>query len=171
MSIPISRDGGLEPHLTYCPRCGGETPELTIGVAYWLTWEGPISNEYGFNRGQKIGVYNRGRRSPLLKTMGLEHVPNWLGRVHVERHEKLPASEPCDECKAEIEEHKQIVKDGGVYFKCAECGRDGVIKDSPFARRVREISVDVGRSKNVHKPCGIQFVKCTEHAVEEANSD
>jgi hypothetical protein len=67
-------------------------------------------------------------------------------------NDRLPASEPCDACKAEIAEHKRLVAEGGVYWRCLKCGSEGVIKDSEFAQNIRKMS-----NHPAPEPVGIEF--------------
>lgn len=144
-SIPISKDGGLEPHLCFCPQCGGDTGEMTIGVVY----EALLTN------GSKA-YYNRGDRRSVTKNL-----PAGIyieSTRHVEDGEKLPSSAPCAACQNVNAEMDQVVADGGVHFRCTQCGSIGVIKDSPFAKSIRE------RAKvKAPDPVGVEFADCRQH--------
>jgi len=67
----------------------------------------------------------------------------------------------CDACKEQI----QIVKDGGVFFKCKDCGANGAIKkDAPLAKAVRkQMGIEAP------EPCGVEFTKkdCPVCSVQE----
>jgi len=146
-SIPLSKEGGLEPHLMSCPRCGGDFSGITVGVLR----EATLSN------GQKA-YYNSGSKAKMEK--GLPAPLKVVSTRHVEEGERVKANEPCDKCMEEINHHADIVKNGGVYFKCLECGCDGVIKKSPFTDRVRaHTGIDVPN------PVGVSFENCSEHAL------
>ena len=66
----------------------------------------------------------------------------------------------CQECQKRIdkqmEEHKQIVKDGGIYFRCLKCKTRGVIKpNNKICQETRErLEVDIS------EPCGIEIDSC-----------
>jgi len=146
--IPISEKGGIEPHLTFCTRCGGETQELTIGVVFEAT----------LHDGRKL-YYNRGQQRQALRSAKLDR-SDVASTRHVEENEKLPASQPCKSCMDELKEHAEIVKAGGIYWKCGDCGQSGVIKKTKFADMIRK-----AHKIEAPKSCGVEFVKCKEHAV------
>jgi len=145
--IPVSKKGGIEPHLMFCFRCGGEYNGITVGVVM----EATLSN------GQKT-YYNRGEKAKMVR--GLPEGLCVKSTRHVEEGERVPSSEPCDKCQAELESHAEAVAAGGVYFQCEECGGSGVIKKSEFADNVRAHT----GIKAPH-PVGIAFSKCEEHAT------
>lgn len=147
-NIPLNSEGGIEPHLTFCPRCGGETNELTLGVVF-----------KGKDRQGRWHYYNQGQRRRVEKKLG-----EILSDVqHVEEHERVPASQPCPACQKEMREFAAEVEAGGVYFRCAECGAMGVVKGgTEFAAAVRE-----AHGIPAPEPCGVEFNKCEEHTLGE----
>jgi len=134
-SIPLHKDRGIDPHLTFCLRCGGDANELTLGEL----------RKAELPNGQWVYA-NRGETTKLAKDLEEQGVINHGYRYNlpwkeVPEHEKVPASEPCDDCQKELKEHKAIVADGGVYVTCKECGMTGVLRPGvPLAVRVREHS-------------------------------
>jgi len=53
--------------------------------------------------------------------------------------------------------HKSEVEKGGVYFRCKDCGVNGVIKAGvPFAEDVRK-----HHNLPAPAPCGVEFTKDT----------
>jgi rubrerythrin len=57
----------------------------------------------------------------------------------LEDNEKLPATQFCDDCKKEVAEHAEVVKGGGIYWKCKDCNSEGVIRaESELAIKVRK---------------------------------
>ena len=79
-------------------------------------------------------------------------------RRELGEYEKLPLG-ICAACEDEIAKHKQIVADGGVYWHCTECHREGVvIASSEMAAAVR-----AAHKLPAPEPCGIEFTKCVEH--------
>ena len=50
------------------------------------------------------------------------------------------------------------VAEGGIYFKCATCSINGVMKDNDFAKAVRaQMEVEAP------DPCGVKFDTCEFH--------
>lgn len=128
---------GVNPYLTYCPRCGGDGRDLIL-----------VGRKDSVNecRACKLTVFGGG---PCPKCgMSTEFVRK------MEDREKLPGG-LCEACEKEEAEHEAAVAEGGVYFKCADCGVRGVIKASaPFAAKVRE-----AHGIAAPKPCGVEFTK------------
>ena len=61
--------------------------------------------------------------------------------------------------KEEAELCKEELKRGGVFFRCKECSRTGMIKGgTQIAEIVREES-DIAAPE----PCGIEFDCCAQH--------
>lgn len=79
----------------------------------------------------------------------------------VGEHDRLPGN-LCQACETEISEHKQLVAEGGIYFKCAECPATGVVKGST------ELAKAVRRAMKIDPPapCGVEFETCAEHTVQ-----
>lgn len=145
--IPIHPKRGLDPHLTYCLRCGGETNELTIGHLKLAT----------LRDGRKF-FYNYGKKKQALADIGVFE-SDVIDTRDVEEYEKVPASQPCDACQKEIALHKEEVRKGGVYFRCKECGKSGVIRaEAEFSKMVREEGHIAPPD-----PIGVEFDKCSQH--------
>jgi hypothetical protein len=69
--------------------------------------------------------------------------------------DKVYASEPCETCQQQTEEHRAVVAAGGVYWKCRDCHSEGVIKaESSFAAMVRQKS-----GVPIPNPVGVEFDK------------
>ena len=150
MNIPLHRERGLDPHLMICPRCGGESQSLTVGA---LRKAELPNGQYAYtNQGQttKLGIE--------LEKKGVINSRHDLRWEDVEEREKVPDSEPCKNCQAEMEEHKKIVIAGGVYFRCTQCRQEGVIKSNEFTAQVRE-----AHKLTNGEICGVEFEFCKEH--------
>lgn len=122
--ITLHPTKGVNPRLTICPRCGKDGPELVLmGTRdYFVTC--PSCGMRGY------GGFNQ-ETCPNCKAHVSGH------RTPIEDHEKIPGS-LCDDCKNEIKHHRELVEAGGVYWKCNDCHREGVIKrTSKFAQHVR----------------------------------
>lgn len=142
--IPLTKDGGLDPRLTYCPRCGGECNEIIVGDNRLIT----------HSSGQKA-IAPRGKTSKVMKQLGWSRSDCQVGMVPEGR---LPATQPCDSCNKELEEWGKIVADGGVYWQCASCDKTGVVLPSEFANLVR-----AKHGIDPPGPCGVEFMTCDEH--------
>ena len=134
--MKLHKEKGLNPKLTFCPRCGGDANEIIL-----------IGIHEGKYTCRKCGMISFGsqthNRCPRCEQDYLMTRTSTIGE-----YEKLPASEPCDKCK----EHSEIVKKGGVYWKCSTCGSEGVLKVSPLSKKVRKLHKIPAPGK-----CGIDF--------------
>lgn len=148
MSIPLHKTRGLDPHLMFCPRCGGDTNGLTIGH----TIVGTLDD------GREL-YYMAGHRRKALEANGLDRYTHMEPR-ELKEGEKVPASNVCDKCETEIKNHRIIVTAGGVYWRCTECKQEGVIKKSTFADNIREAG-----GIEAPDPVGCEFEKCEQHAT------
>jgi len=150
-NIPISKERGLDPHLTICPSCGGDGDAITVGIIRKATL--PNGQTVYANQGQTTKT---GRD---LVNKGIINSPYDLAwETITDPNERIISSQPCRKCIEHINEMEQIVKEGGVYFKCKECQQDGVIKKNKFTNRVREHT-----GIEAPDPCGVEFNYCVEH--------
>jgi len=145
-SIPISREGGLEPRLCFCPRCGGDSPEcLTIGAGIVKVVAGERAVYcYGGEAFKALRELGRGAKI-----------------VPLEPDERVPG-ELCPRCQQELEEWDEIVLAGGLYWHCTECGAEGVLRPCDYARDVREMALESGRIEELNDPLGTE-VGCGFH--------
>jgi hypothetical protein len=136
---------GLNPRLTTCARCGGEGRDLLLlGKADYkdICDECSAVHYGGANKDSSSGrraCFHCGSSSFTRKPLEeLEKVPHGL----------------CQACEQEVALHKKLVEEGGIYWKCKDCGASGVIKDSPLSKHVRE-------QLNIKAPeaCGLEFSK------------
>lgn len=148
-SITLHPTQGVNPHLTYCRRCGADTNELLL-----------IGNRTAIRRCTGCGVTLLGHRANDKCNQCGSYGPHTQTGTIAEG-EKLPGNEFCDKCKAEVAEHRAIVEAGGIFFKCTQCGKEGVIKHrAPICAEVRKrLNVPAP------KPCGIEFHKCSQHGA------
>lgn len=166
--IPLSKDGRLCPHLTYCPRCGGETNQLYVGQIFWM-----------IHKGEKIGFCYKRDKGKLCKQMDINPYEVTLEEVDIS--EKLPATDMCDDCKKRQEAADAIVRTGGIYFVCRNCGSQGAIRAGhPFSAKVRRESLAEGLIENIDDPVGASIPTCphcedeeqeVKHGVSPSNGD
>jgi len=142
MSIRLHSKLGVNPRLTFCPQCGGETNELLL-----------------------LGATNKVYRctDPKCNTPHIGSPPKGFcqrcGRaVKFERElddwEKLPGS-ICDACQAKNKAVDEEVAKGGIYWRCKDCGSAGAIRAGhPLAEQVRE-----QMNLQPPAPCGVELTK------------
>lgn len=151
---------GVNPHLTFCfcSRCGKDVNELIL-----------IGNHDDLRKCASCGSGLIGmRRNDPCGKCG-DTGPHELIRK-IDEGERLPASQLCDDCKKEMVEHAEIVRQGGVYWKCEECNRSGVIRPGEFSNSVRSAHARHHGVPTWDKPCGIGFRKCSEHTTDGGGS-
>lgn len=112
--ITLHSRHGVAPALTFCPRCGKDTNELALlGIRADKVMR-QVYEMTGGREGSMEGYKEYGQN-------------------------RIPASEPCDECKAKQAAADEEVRRGGVYWKCTKCGSEGAIKaEHPLSKAVRE---------------------------------
>ena len=140
---------GVNPHLTFCPNCGGETNELLLSGSVNSIWK---CKSCGMNH---IG-YPKGGECQKCHSYDVEHLRELYDS------EKLPGN-LCDSCEKQVAEFRAEVKAGGVYWKCSDCPATGVIKaESDFAKNVR-------KQLHIAAPweCGVEFTKADCPACRE----
>jgi len=146
-SIRLDPKRGVNPALTFCPRCGGETNELLlVGLAE--------VRRCSKCSGRIVGPPPRDGICPLCHQNGREF--KYLRQFDGSR-ERLPASQPCDKCQVEMKKHREIVEAGGVYWRCSDCKSEGVLRETA------ELSKEVRKQMKIEPPapCGVEFSKDT----------
>jgi hypothetical protein len=154
MNITLHPKLGVNPVLTVCPQCGKEANELAL-VGY--------------------------KRKYTCKKCGQQCVGKPKGCCQVCQHhdfdktdfsygDRIAATEPCDTCKELNRTTKEIIKAGGIYFRCTDCKAEGTIKASnPYAMAVREHAKIFPPN-----PVGVEFTKddcpvCSKGAKDGTN--
>jgi rubrerythrin len=151
--ITLHKELGVNPRLTYCPQCGGESNELLL-----------LGNTNKVYRCEACNTPHIGRPK-RGKCMNCGHGSVPFER-ELDRMEKLPGS-ICDSCQEKNAAVAEEVAKGGIHWRCSDCGSAGAIKAGhPLAVRVRE---QMGIEPP--DPCGIEFSKeemcpvCSEDKV------
>lgn len=145
---------GINPHLGMCPRCGKDSGEILL-----------------FGKANKIYKYDDCNVMHIgYPTRGV--CPKCKSKViyqrELEDHERVAAG-LCDECRKEVEEHKRIVEDGGVYFRCLACRKEGVIRKCGVIEDMR-VQLKLGPTD----PCGVEFTHedpCPNCKPKEVTND
>jgi len=136
MAIYLDKEKGVNPRLTSCRRCGEAVGVALMGnKGYKEICQACGMVYYG---GRDVGV-----RSCVAKRLN-EHDKEvacggtLFNREPLEDMESIPC-ELCDTCAKEIEEHRKVVEEGGIYWQCSDCRASGVIKsNSPICAAVRK---------------------------------
>jgi Zn finger protein HypA/HybF involved in hydrogenase expression len=154
-SIRLSKKHGVNPHLTICPRCGGDSNELILtGAAHKF--------ECSWCHQIMLGLPKDGR-CPKCERSFRGFPP--ISHGEMKPDEKMLATQPCDKCKEEIASFTLEISRGGIPVRCKDCGMEGVIKaEHPMARAVRK--------QNDGKTVGLEFTKdncpkCGPNPVKE----
>jgi len=155
MSLLLHKEKGVNPYMTYCPRCGGDGPELLLLGAVHEKYTCPSCGTLHIGRPDKGQCARCANRYQTGQQWKVEEIGE---------SEKLPGS-ICDKCKENVKQLKEEVEAGGVYWRCIDCKAEGAIKrDHPFAKAVRD-------QGNIQPPdpVGVEFSKedcplCSEHA-------
>lgn len=144
-SIPLHPTRGVNPRLTFCPRCGGDGRELILIGANdkVITCPHCGMNAIGFKTTQLCPSCKKRLSGGKVRTL--------------EDHEKLPGG-LCLKCEEEVKKVEELIKDGAVHVKCKKCGMQGVLrKDHPLAIQARN-------HFNLHngEPCGVEVDSCPQ---------
>jgi len=128
MNITLHRKHALAPALTFCTICGKTTNELALLGSKADSVMKQVHEMTEGREGSAKGYTEYG-------------------------HNRIPSSEPCDECKAKKAAVDEEVKRGGVYWKCTKCGSEGAIKaEHPLSIQVRE-QMEI----EAPSPCGVNL--------------
>lgn len=146
--IRLHPEKGVNPRLTVCRACGKDVGLVLLGAHDYVT-TCPSCNK------KLIG----GGKCPKCHVMG-------VNKVRLPGGLSLPI-ELCDDCQKKHEEAVVAVKDGGIFWRCTDCGSEGAIrKNAPLAQEVRT-------KMGIEPPglCGIEFNKnercpvCSKDAI------
>jgi ribosomal protein L37AE/L43A len=61
----------------------------------------------------------------------------------------------CEECDDEMKRFRRIVEEGGVYWKCEHCNRNGVLMPQADLAKAVRLNMKI----NPPEPCGVQFTR------------
>jgi len=126
--IYLHKDKGMNPCLCYCPRCKGDSPSIVF-----------LGNQDKIYVCDNCGMQHIGYpdKPPVRGNCPKCHIKMRFDHT-IEKGERIPG-EYCDNCVKEMEEHRKIVEAGGLYFRCKDCGCEGVIQaKSEFAINLRK---------------------------------
>jgi len=148
-------DTTQDVHETFCPLCGFDAEELTVGTV--LKYYSESGELLGYGHPGGVFAQDLITKDVLYTTTPLDD------------SERAPAGGPCVDCAEDISnqraEFKDEVEKGGLHWHCTECGLWGVIihNDSKgFAAGVRK---QAGIAPPAH--LGVKFINCSQHAAED----
>ena len=152
-SIKLHPTKGINPILTFCERCHENNAIIIAGAAITAAYKGACPDCGTMVYCTSNNAKNTPREQEVQCPCG-----TYLRCQQISDREPIPYG-LCQKCQDELESFKQIVSDGGVYFKCKNCNANGVIKaDSTLAIKVREITKIAPPD-----PVGIEFESCDQH--------
>jgi hypothetical protein len=132
---------GVNGHLAYCPACERDSGELIFLGITNTVWACPICN-------QKM-LCDEEPKMDCPTCGGKTYRPDH----ELEKGEKIPGS-LCSECQKKLDHQEELVKAGGVYFRCTNCHQHGIVTDEDVCKEVRkEVQVPEG-------PIGIEIAMC-----------
>ena len=147
---------GVNPRLTFCMQCGGDGEDLIMLGANESKYTCPECGCVHYGRPDKRQCGQCGQHF---------HRDNWR-REKIGEYEKLPASRPCALCREKNEECAKVVAEGGIHWRCKDCGSAGAI------RAASELAIDIRKQMGIEAPapCGVEFDKkscpaCSEYAI------
>ena len=161
-SLRLDKEKGVNPRLTFCAQCGEDAEELILLGSQKHKYTCPDCNAVHFGRPDTDPSKKNLR---CCQKCGFGFGSNWA-KDEIEEWEKLPASQPCKKCRDIAEEVNDVVKEGGVFWRCKSCGSNGAIRaESDFAKLVREKMEILAP-----EPVGVEFDKedcpvCSDNAL------
>jgi hypothetical protein len=153
VTIHIHKSEGKNHHKRLCPRCGVATGEIAQFKAKEPVTTCPHCGTVNYAAGTSAAC---GRCSK----------PMTGGRTRpIRKKEPVPSHVACPKCAEEIRGEQTIVTNGGLFFRCKECGKTGIVLPESGVK----IRADIG--KGYEKPdehgkylaCGIEFKACKQH--------
>lgn len=119
----------------FCPRCGREVPERVEITYQTIKRRCPNCGAIHYGLPEK-----RGRARACSNCECLYNRKTWEV-MPTEEWEKLPMAAPCRVCQLELSMMEEVVRKGGVYWRCAKCGNCGVIAaENELAKTLRKAS-------------------------------
>jgi transposase-like protein len=142
-SIRLGRFG-LNPIMCYCPRCGKDNGEIALPG---------MMHRYWCSRCREHTAFGQKRPDQCPKCNNTKEYLSADGEYETSSTDRAPGS-LCNSCEKEIEEHKAIVANGGVYWKCSNCKSEGVVKAEA------ELSKAVRKDHPAPDPIGVELESC-----------
>lgn len=142
MSLQLHSEKGVNPRLSCCIDCGEAVGVVLLGV-HDNIWTCPECR----------GAHIQAGRPFECKSCGKRPAPERWESRRIEEWDHLPI-ELCATCKEKRDAARRVVEEGGIYWKCTDCGSNGAIyKHAPIVAEVRE------RLNTPTGPCGLEFTQ------------
>lgn len=149
MNIPLSKERGIDPHLTCCVECGQDTNGLTLGVI--MEGKDTDGNLHYTQRGS-THKYTKDlyRNSPFALSIDWNEL--------TDTNKRIPMG-LCTECEELHAMALQALEDGAIYFNCDCCDITGMLKGES------ELAIAVRKQQNIPapEPVGVTFDSCDQH--------
>jgi len=148
--VYLSKEKGVNAHLTVCPRCGedGEGLILTGNAHKYVCSCGKIYIG-------KDAIPWDSERTNTVKRCSCGST-DFEDKGEPDTYERLPML--CKKCREELEMFNEEIKKGGIPFRCMDCKAEGVFKaDSEFAKDWNKKHKGQGVSFKTDCPrCGVK---------------
>ena len=141
---------GMNARKTCCARCGAPMPEILL-LGIHDSWDECDSCGKDYIGDRRAANTCCGTGTSISKGAHPESQPIPHGI--------------CEVCVAELQQHDEIVRGGGVYFQCEDCGKAGVIKRNDWTLEFKK-SNDMAEDE----AAGVTFTKETCPASCEAKA-
>jgi len=149
--FPMHPVRGLDPHDTFCPRCGKPDGHKTFGVVMKtsLTDGHKVYASKGYEQQVEENLAKQGKLALIGTLTWQEVVPG----------APIPAPHMCQDCVIVVRQMEQDIENGGVFFACKQCGMQGIIKaDTHYAKEVRK-----QHDLPAPAPVKVVFNTCADH--------
>lgn len=140
-----------------CSSCSEEQAEIITDLVFY-----EVEDSSGATHVVPLGY--KKMLETKVKEAGLTLVSEW---------KQVPEDEPikqglCDTCEQRFAEQADIVLQGGMFYKCEECGQQGVFTKCQFSDEFREQMGEEYTKPNqegMYPAVFGSFGSCSEHKV------
>lgn len=119
-SIRLHKEKGVNAHMTFCPRCGGESNGLVLMGAADHKGTCP-------DHGTVYGIFPGTRYCPAEEKQGVKCGKQLHDVKVVGDYERAPGP-LCEGCENTLKIQKETIEAGGIAFRCLSCGAEGAIQ-------------------------------------------
>ena len=151
MDPVIHKKDGLVPHFTFCPRCGDSGAIEMFNAEDYVT-TCPSCTVVNYGAGLE-GVCNCGAALSEGRTRRLEF------------DERVPSPALCVRYQELSNREAEVVSQGGVFFRCSECGRGGALlpESGLLIRDKIDLEKFGAKEDGTYPDCGVEFTQCDQH--------
>ena len=144
MSLKLHPTEGVNPRMGVCVQCGEGTGVVLLGANNKKrTCNHCNTVNYGASSNQKCGKCKELLHNAEVAT--------------IDEHEKLPNG-LCDSCTETNKDCEELVKNGGIFFRCLKCKTEGAVKGDT------DLAINVRKKLELPAPelCGIELPDCPQ---------